>query len=137
MGSGGRPGASLRAFKEFFPHAGIYGADIDKRVLFQEERIKTFFVDQTRPSSFLELRAAVPPDLDLFIDDGLHSPDANIASLNFGLGKIRVGGWTIIEDIALESVPIWEVVSAMLPDRYRSHIFRARGGFLFAAERIS
>jgi hypothetical protein len=43
----GRPGASLRAFKEFLPHATIIGADIDKRILLEEPRIQTFFVDQT------------------------------------------------------------------------------------------
>ena len=34
MGSSGRPGASLYAFKEYLPNAIIYGADIDKDILF-------------------------------------------------------------------------------------------------------
>ena len=39
-------GSSLRSWKALFPEAKIYGADIDKRVLFEEENIKTFFTDQ-------------------------------------------------------------------------------------------
>src|SRR5215469_12507693 len=46
MGVPGRPGASLRGWREFFPHAHVYGADIDTTILFQEARIKTFPCDQ-------------------------------------------------------------------------------------------
>jgi len=46
MGDYGPSGASLRVWQEYFPNALIFGADIDKSSLFQEERIKTFYVDQ-------------------------------------------------------------------------------------------
>ena len=49
MGKNGKPGASLKAFKEFLPNASIIGADVDSKILLEEERIKTFFVDQTNP----------------------------------------------------------------------------------------
>ena len=49
MGPSGRPGASLKSWKEFLPNSMIYGADIDKIVLFNEDRIKTFYCDQTNP----------------------------------------------------------------------------------------
>jgi hypothetical protein len=55
MGSGGKPGASLRAFRDYCPNANIYGADIDSRILFSEERIRTFYLDQTRLDSFQNL----------------------------------------------------------------------------------
>jgi hypothetical protein len=57
MGSGGRPGASLFAYRDFLPRARIYGADIDRGILFEDERIKTFFVDQTSPQSFEPIAA--------------------------------------------------------------------------------
>ncbi len=56
MGIFGKPGASLRAFRDFCPNAEIYGADIDKRILFLEERIKTFYVDQTNTNTFKQLK---------------------------------------------------------------------------------
>jgi hypothetical protein len=137
MGAGGRPGASLRAFRDFLKSATIFGADIDTRILFADERIKTFFVDQTDLATLTELGESVPSDLDLIIDDGLHSPNANIATLQFGLNKIKRGGWVVIEDIGLEALPVWEVVSALLPDSYEPHIFRTEGGFVFGVRRLT
>jgi hypothetical protein len=47
--NGYKPGASLRGWKEYFPNSQIYGADIDTNILFEEDRIETFFCDQTKP----------------------------------------------------------------------------------------
>jgi hypothetical protein len=135
MGPEGRPGASLRAFREFLPQARIYGADVDRRSLFKEERIRTFFVDQTEPESFGDLSAALTHEADLIIDDGLHSPNANIATLAFGLGKLKIGGWLVVEDITPHALPVWRVVSALLPDKYESHIVAARAALLFSVQR--
>jgi hypothetical protein len=38
MGAGGRPGASLRGWREYFSQAQIFGADVDQRILFSEEK---------------------------------------------------------------------------------------------------
>lgn len=138
MGPGHKPGASLRGFRDFLPNAKLYGADVDRTILFKEERIETFFVDQTDPRTFDGLKACIPSDLDLVIDDGLHSPDANIATLNFGLSRIRVGAWVVIEDIIADAVPLWELVAMLLPNRYRTYIFNAAGsGIAFAVQRLS
>jgi hypothetical protein len=135
VGRGDQPGASLRAFREFLPRAQIYGADIDRRILFQDERISTFFIDQTDPASFDALSAAIPGDCDLVIDDGLHSPNANIATLSFGLGKVKVGGWVVVEDIAPAALPLWQVISALLPEEYESHVVSAKEALLFSVRR--
>ena len=55
MGPNGKPGASLRGWKEYFINSKIYGADIDKRILFEEDDIKTFHCDQTNKSSIDEM----------------------------------------------------------------------------------
>ena len=137
MGKKWVPGASLRAFRDFLPNAQIYGADIDKRVLFEDTRIKTFFVDQTDLSSFTTLGNKISTQLDLIIDDGLHSPNANIAVLSFSFKKLNVGGWTVIEDIVEEAAPFWKVVSELLPAKYKSYLIRAEGGLVFAVEKLS
>jgi hypothetical protein len=90
MGAAGKPGASLRAFRELLPHARIYGADVDRSILFDEENIQTFFVDQTDFQSIDALDEAIGHDFDLIIDDGLHSPDANLAMLIFAQKRLRV-----------------------------------------------
>jgi hypothetical protein len=55
MGEFGVPGASLRGWRELFPHAVVFGADVDRGILFQEDRIKTFYCDQLDRSSVREL----------------------------------------------------------------------------------
>lgn len=137
MGKYGKPGASLRAFRDFLPKAKIFGADIDKRVLFSEDRIETFYVDQTKPESFIGLQNSIPDNsFDLIIDDGLHSPDANALTLNFGLSKIKVGGWVAVEDTSVNKIPFWEIVCALLPDQYESYMFKAHEGLIFAVKRV-
>lgn len=125
MGAQGRPGASLRAFRDFLPETAIFGADVDSRVLFEEWRIKTYHVDQRDQRSLDALGELVPPELDLIIDDGLHAPNANINTLIFGLNRIKVGGWFVVEDVPLEAIPLWEVIAALLPSRHQAHLFRA------------
>jgi hypothetical protein len=136
MGHGGKPGASLRAFKAFLPNADIFGADIDTRILFEEERIRTFYVDQTKPDTLISLSKELPECLDLVIDDGLHSPNANVETLRFALGKIKVGGWVVIEDIPRCALPIWKVVESVIGERFRGAILSTRAAFVFAVQRL-
>ena len=128
------PGNSLRAFREYLPETTIYGADVDNRILFEEERIKTYFVDQTDMSTITALSEKLPGKLDLIIDDGLHAPNANLAILIFALDKLKPGGWLVIEDISEEATPIWKVVSSLLPTQYASHLIEAKGGMVFAVQ---
>jgi hypothetical protein len=135
MGMDGRPGASLRAFRDYLPKARIYGADVDRRILFSEERITTFFVDQTEPGSFDAIGAAIDDNFDLIIDDGLHSPNANLATLLFGFERLTIGGWLVIEDIAPRALPVWQVIAALMPPEYDSQIIAAKGALLFSIRR--
>jgi hypothetical protein len=100
MGVHGTPGASLRGWRDFFPNAHVYGADIDKRVLFTEDRIDTFFVDQRDPVTFKALWSDIPDvALDVFLDDGLHTFEAAKLTLEHSIGKVKSGGYYIIEDV--------------------------------------
>lgn len=132
MGLTGRPGASLRAFRDFLPNAQIVGADIDRRVLFSEDRIETYFVDQTNKASFDDLaRALASRRFDFVIDDGLHSPNANLATMLFSLLMLKKGGVFVAEDISADAIPIWQTVATILPDAFMPTIIQAKNGFLF------
>ena len=127
-----KPGASLRAFRDFCPKGLVFGADIDRSLLFDEDRIRTYYVDQTRSSSFDELYSNLANNMfDLVIDDGLHTPNANIATMIFALKILRPLGIFIAEDIKLSSLPIWQVVAALLPKNFNPKIIQAKGGLLF------
>jgi hypothetical protein len=100
MGASGKPGASLRAWRSYFPYASIYGADIDHDVIFQEERIQTFWVDQTDPYAINSLWNKLGGvSFDIMIDDGFHDAKANINFLLGALHKLKPGGVYIVEDI--------------------------------------
>jgi SAM-dependent methyltransferase len=134
MGVDGVPGASLRAFRDYLPNARIYGADVDRRILFEETRIKTYFVDQTELQSLADLGEKIDEKLDLIIDDGLHSPHANVAVLAFALDRLKPGGWVIIEDIPESAYPLWEVVASVLPATFQPVMIRASDAFAFAVQ---
>jgi hypothetical protein len=97
-----RPGASLRMWRDYFPEATIYGCDIDTTVLFEEDRIKTFWVDQ---SSETCLKERVPDiEYDVILDDGSHDPDHMVTTFNALWDRLVPGGLYIIEDIHVSYV---------------------------------
>jgi len=101
MGISGKPGASLRVWRDYFPNATVYGADIDKDVLFEEDRIKTYFINQLDPvviSSFWGEVAIA--DFDFMIDDGEHTFEAGSTLFLHSIDKLSRNGIYIIEDVA-------------------------------------
>lgn len=135
MGYYGKPGASLRAFRDFYTNALIFGADIDRRILFNEERIQTYHLDQSNDETFAALPYEARSDLDLFIDDGLHAPDANLRSLRHACGMVRPGGSIVIEDIREEALPVWQVAAALLGNDWSPRIYRAARAYMFVCKR--
>jgi len=109
MGVHGRPGASLRGWRELFPQAQVFGADIDRAILFADTRINTFYCDQRDSGVIAGLwqNAALQPGMDIIVDDGLHEMDANLSFLDGSLKHLRPGGYYIVEDILQESVAPW------------------------------
>ena len=101
MGSNASPGASLRAWRDFFTNAKIYGADIDKQVLFTEKRIKTYEMDQLNPNSIKKMWKKINKNnFDIIIDDGMHSYESNLIMFNNCFSKLKLGGIYFIEDVS-------------------------------------
>jgi hypothetical protein len=100
MTSNGKPGASLRAWRDYFSNAQIYGADIDNDILFKENRISTYFVDQLKKETIDKMWQDINVEnFDIIIDDGLHKPDANINLFLNSFHKLKQNGIYIIEDV--------------------------------------
>lgn len=126
MGVDGLPGASLRGWRHLFPHAFVYGADVDRGILFQEDRIKTFFCDQLDPLSIRQLwsRPDLQGGMDIIIEDGLHTFEANVSFLEGSLEHLRVGGTYIIEDIEGNCIQDWRHrLEAVYAKQYSSYEF--------------
>jgi len=104
MGINGRPGASLRVWRDYFPNARIIGIDIDKDILFAEDRIDTYHCDQTSAGSIHEFRSRAglrPGSVDIMIDDGLHAFHAGRCLFENMNDLLREGGIYVIEDVSL------------------------------------
>ena len=105
MGSMGKPGASLRVWRDYFPNAIIYGADIDKDILFTEDRIKTFYVDQLDPVAIKECWSSINEDnFDFIVDDGLHTLDGGLTLFLHSIDRLSKDGIYIIEDVAINDL---------------------------------
>ena len=100
MGLEGIPLASLRGWRDYFVNANIYGADIDKNILKNEDRIKTYYVDQTDPSAINDLFKNIGNvKFDVILDDGLHLYEANICLFENSINHLKNDGVYIIEDV--------------------------------------
>ena len=100
MGVSGKPGASLRVWRDFFPNATVYGADIDRDILFNEERIKTYFIDQLDPVAIKSFWKTVSKEnFDFMVDDGLHTFEAGSTLFTHSIDKLAENGIYIIEDV--------------------------------------
>lgn len=136
MGRDGKPGASLRGFRDWAPNAKIFGADVDKRVLFTEDRIETFFIDQTNTTSLADFaKTYASHQFDLIIDDGLHNPWANINTLNAVLPLLKPGAFFAIEDIVERYIPTWNIVATLLPKEYSFEFIKCKTEWVFLVKR--
>lgn len=107
MGPGGTPGASLRAWKDYLPHAEVHGADIDQRILFTEDRITTHHLDQTDPASIARMWSNIGgAPFDVIMDDGLHEFAANRTMLMNSFHKLAADGIYVVEDIVVDQANI-------------------------------
>lgn len=137
MGPGGMPGASLRAFKAMYPFAKIYGADIDKRILFSEERITTFYADQLDTGSLQALHEQLSPlTFDLIIDDGLHTPEANINTLSFAVKLLAPAGHFVIEDIKETDIAFYILMKQSLQKDFKVEIYKTKAAYLCTVKKV-
>lgn len=111
VGDGYEPGASLRSWREYFQNAHIFGLDIDRSVLFEDERISCFFADQTNEASLIESVTEIRKKMndkdylfDLIIDDGSHTRKDQILSLVTLKQFLKPDGIYIVEDVRHENL---------------------------------
>jgi cephalosporin hydroxylase len=96
-------GASLAAWAEYFPSATLIGVDTFERVqphkvaILKHPRVKWFQMDSTQEAP--DVRA------DIIIDDGCHTPGAQLATMARFLPLLNAGGMYFIEDAPKLTVP--------------------------------
>jgi hypothetical protein len=104
MGIDGVPGASLKGWKRYFNKASIIGADVDQDILFEEDRIKTYYLDQTSEISVKLFHKEINTKFDIIIDDGYNIFSANYNMLIYSIENLKENGIYIIEDVDNRSI---------------------------------
>ncbi len=90
-------GASLRMWRDFFPHSSVFGLDIHKKNITDEERITVFQGDQTNGDDLQRVIDAAG-SFDIIIDDGSHINEHVIESFHFLFPRMSERGLYVIED---------------------------------------
>jgi FkbM family methyltransferase len=92
-----KQGGSLRVWRDYFPKAQVHGIDIAEDCIISEERINTFICDSRNKKELDQsLQAST---YDIIIDDGLHKAEAQLQTLKNLFGRVKFGGFYIIEDL--------------------------------------
>jgi hypothetical protein len=125
MGVDGVPGASLRGWREIFPHALIFGADLDRDALFAEDRIQTFYCDQLNSNAIRDLWAqpSMQGGMDIIVDDGLHTFQANALFLSESLEHLHLSGFYVVEDIKTADFANWKKQLPSYASRFPDYDF--------------
>lgn len=117
-------GASLYMWRDFFPNAQIYGADIRKETMFKDERIETFLCDETKKEDLIELIRKTGCDIDLFIDDGHHHSRRQIFLCRTLMPLLKKDVIYIIEDVRSpqETKRILNMYDCQIPEIPRKYL---------------
>lgn len=94
-----KPTTDLHAWAEVFPNAEIFGADWKAHLLFNTDRVKTYYVNQEVPESFDALKRQLPEKIDVILDDASHILEKTITTFEQMFDRVADGGLYLIEDI--------------------------------------
>lgn len=124
---GYKQGGSLRAWRDYFPKAYIYGVDIQHDTQFVEDRIKTFISDSTNRAELDTTLGSLM--FDIIIDDGCHYDGFQIKTLENLWHRLKAGGTYVIEDLQVSSFPTMDEWTAKIQSIVGDE------GFVFNVER--
>jgi len=97
---GVKGGASIAAFREYFPKAKIYGIDIDPHCKVFDNPSKNIFVEIMSQTDEAAINAFLKDTkFDIILDDASHVNKFTIASYNILNNRIKSNGLYIIEDL--------------------------------------
>ena len=103
---GYKPGGSLRAWRDFFPNATIYGMDVQPDTQFNDEkRIVTFLCNSIDPDQVGEMMGKLGnAKFDIIIDDGSHVIDDQFKTLRNFFPFLKGGGITSSRMLGITSL---------------------------------
>jgi hypothetical protein len=95
-------GASLKMWRDYFPHGRVYGIDLNEATFVECERITTFIGDQGSRDSLSRIAKEIGRQFDIIIDDGSHASVHQQITLGTLFPHLKPGGLFVIEDLAYQ-----------------------------------
>ena len=112
-------GGSMRLWEKYFPHANIFGIDIDEECQqYESDRTKIFIGDQGDVSFLRNIKATIPR-IDIIIDDGSHRAKDQKITFEEMYYHLSTPGVYLIEDIELN---YWKNKDLNSPDNFMTHM---------------
>jgi hypothetical protein len=93
-------GGSLDMWRDYFgANCTVYGIDVQEACkAYEQEGVRIFIGDQADREFWRSFRSRVP-DVDILIDDGGHTPEQQLVTLEEMLPHLRRGGLYVCEDV--------------------------------------
>ena len=91
-------GGCLKMWKEYLGHlCKVYGLDKEDRLLYEDDGIKCFKIDQSIREEVRTIPSLIP-SIDIFIDDGSHVNLDQIQTFEEVFHHLNPGGLYVVED---------------------------------------
>lgn len=121
-------GSSLKMWYEYFPHAKIYGLDIDDKKQYNNDRVICDIVDQSNTNSLKNFTNHIfEHQFDLIIDDGSHHMLDQQITFGYFFSLLKSGGIYIIEDLHTSlcenGIDLYGRQVEIYPDRSNTTLF--------------
>ena len=120
VGLGYKTGNSLRCWRDYFPHATIYGIDLYHHNIV-ETRIVTLQADQSSDADLTRIANTINNPIHIIIDDGSHIGEHQAFSFMFLEKYLAHDGIYVIEDIQPNNIEKFKDLS-IFPAEYKSYI---------------
>ena len=116
-------GASVHSWREYFPNAKIFAADVDEETFRRVEGLDVdcFYCNQDDPASIQNMwNNDKLKDLhfDVIMDDGKHEFISNLNFLKESIHKLKKGGIFIVEDLTIPTFNSFENILSSLESEY-------------------
>jgi predicted O-methyltransferase YrrM len=98
-------GGSLKYLSDKFKDGNIYGIDIEDKTQYNEDRIKTYIVNQEDRDALNKFLDETNIEFDIIIDDGGHTMKQHQISISVLFKHLKSGGVYVIEDLHTCEIP--------------------------------
>ena len=116
-----KSGNSLRMWRDYFVNANIYGIDINKDLMFTEDRIKTFVANQNSGQELKAVIDQINSPIDIIIDDGSHQGEHQVFSFMCLHKYLTTNGIYVIEDVHEQHIEEFKDLS-IFPENFKEYI---------------